>query len=299
MTKERVKKGGNKSNEERRSKRAELSLPGAVVTVDEENLSVHRGLPTGELCQHSAGKAGEDEIEGWGRSNERDGGCRRKAGMRFGLLMMYCWGVAWAGECVNTRQRPDLVSDRVIEVDTGDEEDEDNSHDLDCRELMSTGECVNTQQRPDLVAGRAIEVDTSDKEDEDNNHNLNRRELASAKEIRSHCRQETPTMMKTKTTVMILTTRSLCRQRKLDLVASRVIEAETPTMMKTKTMVMILTTGSLRRQRKLDLVVSRVIEAETPTTRKICGNDKLPELQGSRARMLWAGVNEENGECSY
>ncbi|KAL6010008.1 hypothetical protein ACLOJK_000439 [Asimina triloba] len=76
-------------------------------------------------------------MEGWGRSNERDNGYRRKARMRFGLSMMYCQGVASAGEFVNTRQRLDLVAGRVIETDIGNEKDEDSSNNLDHRELTS------------------------------------------------------------------------------------------------------------------------------------------------------------------
>ncbi|KAL6007806.1 hypothetical protein ACLOJK_033308 [Asimina triloba] len=165
------------------------------------------------------------------------------------------------GECVDTRQKSNLVVDRVIEADIGDEEDEDNSHDLDCRELTSTGECVCTWQRLDLVADR------------------------------------TPTMRKMKIAATISTTRILRRHKKLDLVAGRAIEAETLVTRKTKTIATISTAGSLRRQRKPDLVACRVIEAETPVMKKICGNDELLEPRGSRARMLRAGENGENSEC--
>ncbi|KAL5982657.1 hypothetical protein ACLOJK_016732 [Asimina triloba] len=169
-----------------------------------------------------------------------------------------CIPIASAGECADTLQRPDLVASIVIEANTNEGEDEDGNHDLDYRELTLLGECVSTQPRHDLVVGRVVEADTDDEKDED---------------------------------------RSLCRQKKLDIVAGKMIKAETLTTRKTKTIATILVAGNLHRQRKPDLVTNRVIDAETPAMRKICGNDELSELQGSRARMLWVGENGENDEC--
>ncbi|KAL5998482.1 hypothetical protein ACLOJK_009423 [Asimina triloba] len=132
--------------------------------------------------------------------------------MRFGPPMMYCQGVVSARECVDTQQRLDLVAGRVIEVDTGDEKDENNSRDLDHRELAS-------------AIGRdpiSSPTDTDNEEDEDSNHDLDYMELASAEETKFGKVIEAETSMTRKTNIAAT----------ISTVGNLVIEAETPTTRK-------------------------------------------------------------------